>query len=63
MVRREAMDGKPPTKCAPHATANEWRAARRRHSTPDDVTGADDQRPSYVINRANKTAASPLPPR
>ena len=29
MVRREAMDEKPPTKCAPHATTNEWRAGRR----------------------------------
>ena len=26
-------------------------------------TGADDQRPSYVINCAKKTAATPLPPR
>ena len=37
------------------------RAARR--STPDDVTGADDQSMSYVINCANKTAALQLPPR
>ena len=29
MVRREIMDGKPPTKYAPHATQNEWRAGRR----------------------------------
>ena len=29
MVRREVMGGKPPTKYAPHATRNEWRAARR----------------------------------
>ena len=28
MVRREVMDGKPPTKYAPHATHNEWRAGR-----------------------------------
>ena len=29
MVHREVMDGKPPTKYAPHATHNEWRAGRR----------------------------------
>ena len=29
MVRREVMGGKPPTKHAPHATHNEWRAAQR----------------------------------
>ena len=28
MVRREVMDGKPPTKYAPHATQSEWRAGR-----------------------------------
>ena len=34
-----------------------------RRSTPDDVTGADEQRPSYVIDSANTTLATPLPPR
>ena len=29
MVRREVMDEKSPTKYAPHATHNEWRAGRR----------------------------------
>ena len=34
-----------------------------QRSTPDDVTGADEQRPSYVIDSANTTVATQIPPR
>ena len=34
MVRRGIVDGKPPTKYAPHATHDEWRAGRRNVPPP-----------------------------
>ena len=34
MVRRRILDGKPPTKYAPHAAHDEWRAGRRNIPRP-----------------------------
>ena len=50
MVRRRIKDGSPTAKSAPH-------------TTPDDVTGVDEHRPSYVIDSANTTVSTPLSPR
>ena len=55
MVRREAMDGKPPTKCAPHATANEWRAARR--DIPPPMTS---QALTISARQTSSTVARPI---
>ena len=56
MVRREAMDGKPPTKCAPHATANEWRAGRR--DVPPPMTSQ-----ALTISARHTSSTVPTRPR
>ena len=56
MVRREAMDGKPPTKCAPHTTANEWRAGRR--DVPPPMTSQ-----ALTISARHTSSTVPTRPR
>ena len=56
MVRREVMDGKPPTKYAPHATHNEWRAGRR--DIPPLMTSQ-----ALTISARHTSSAVPTRPR